>query len=65
MTDTTNAPARRIVNPVQNGAVTWLATSEETGGERTLAELEVAPGGQVTPFTTAATRAASSCSRAA
>ncbi len=40
---------RRIYNPVQRDAATFLETSEETGGERTLAELEVAPGGKVTP----------------
>ena len=40
---------RRIYNPVQRDAATFLETSEETGGVRTLAELEVAPGGQVTP----------------
>jgi mannose-6-phosphate isomerase-like protein (cupin superfamily) len=40
---------RRIYNPVQRDAVTFLETSEETGGARTLAELEVAPGGKVTP----------------
>lgn len=40
---------QRIYNPVQRDAVTFLETSEETGGERTLAELEIAPGGKVTP----------------
>ena len=30
---------RRIYNPVQRDAATFLETSEETGGERTLAEL--------------------------
>ena len=40
---------RRIYNPVQRDAATFVETSEETGGERTLAELEVAPGGKVTP----------------
>ena len=43
------APRRRIVNPVQGDAVTFLETSEESGGERSLGELEVAPGGKVTP----------------
>ena len=42
-------PRRRIYNPVQDDAVTFLETSEESGGERTLGELEVAPGGKVTP----------------
>jgi mannose-6-phosphate isomerase-like protein (cupin superfamily) len=55
MAATISAPAtpqpseRRIYNPVQRDAATFLETSEESGGERTLAELEVAPGGRVTP----------------
>ena len=40
---------RRIYNPVQRDAATFLETSEEAGGERTLVELEVAQGGKVTP----------------
>jgi mannose-6-phosphate isomerase-like protein (cupin superfamily) len=40
---------RRIYNPVQRDTATFLETSEETGGARTLAALEVAPGGKVTP----------------
>jgi mannose-6-phosphate isomerase-like protein (cupin superfamily) len=40
---------RRIYNPVQDDTVTFLETSEESGGERSLAELDVAPGGKVTP----------------
>jgi mannose-6-phosphate isomerase-like protein (cupin superfamily) len=40
---------RRIYNPVQRDTATFLQTSEETGGTRTLAELEIAPGGKVTP----------------
>ena len=43
------SPRRRIYNPVQDDAVTFLETSEESDGERTLGELEVAPGGKVTP----------------
>ena len=44
------SPARRrIYNPVQDDAVTFLETSEESGGERSLGELEIAPGGKVTP----------------
>ena len=43
------SPRRRIHNPVQDDAVTFLETSEESGGVRSLAELEVAPGGKVTP----------------
>ncbi len=42
-------PRPRIYNPVQDDAVTFLVTSEESGGERSLAELDVAPGGKVTP----------------
>jgi quercetin dioxygenase-like cupin family protein len=42
-------PSRRIVNPVQGDAVTYLETSKESGGVRSLGELEVAPGGKVTP----------------
>jgi quercetin dioxygenase-like cupin family protein len=41
--------ARRIHNPVQRDVVTFLETSEETGGVRTLLELEVAPGGRTGP----------------
>lgn len=40
---------RRIYNPVQKDHATFLETSEETGGERTLIEIEVAPGGGTTP----------------
>ena len=40
---------RRIYNPVQRDAATFLETSEESGGVRTLVELDVAPGGKVTP----------------
>ena len=40
---------RRIYNPVQRDAATFLETSEETGGERTLAEVKVAPGGGTRP----------------
>ena len=40
---------RRIYNPVQRDAATFLRTSAETGGKLTLIELEVAPGGVVTP----------------
>jgi quercetin dioxygenase-like cupin family protein len=43
------APSRRIHNPVQRDAATFLETSAESGGARTLVELEVAPGGRVTP----------------
>ncbi|MGH3148911.1 MAG: cupin domain-containing protein [Rubrobacter sp.] len=43
------ARGRRIYNPVQKDAAIFLQTSEETGGERTLIEIEAAPGGGVTP----------------
>jgi len=40
---------RRYYNPVQRDWATILETSEETSGERTLIEVEVAPGGGTTP----------------
>ncbi len=40
---------RRIYNPIQKDYATFLETSEETGGERTLVEIEVAPGGGTPP----------------
>jgi quercetin dioxygenase-like cupin family protein len=39
------AAAREIYNPIQRDRVTFLKTAAETGGELTLLELEVAPGG--------------------
>jgi quercetin dioxygenase-like cupin family protein len=41
--------ARRIYNPVQQDAVTFVHTAAETGGERTVLELEVVPGGANEP----------------
>lgn len=41
----TTTSSRRIYNPVQKDAVTFLQTAEESGGVRTLIELEVASGG--------------------
>jgi quercetin dioxygenase-like cupin family protein len=41
---TTTTP-RRIYHPIQKDYVTFLETSASTGGKRTLAELELAPGG--------------------
>lgn len=38
---------RRIYNPVQKDYVTFLKTSDETGGKCTLVEVELAPGGGV------------------
>jgi quercetin dioxygenase-like cupin family protein len=45
----TRRDERRIYNPVQKDSATFLETSEETGGERTLIEIEAAPGGGTTP----------------
>lgn len=39
------AANRGFYNPVQQDAATFLETSAETGGERTVIEIEVAPGG--------------------
>jgi quercetin dioxygenase-like cupin family protein len=36
---------RRFYNPVQKDAATLLESSDETNGERTLGEVELAPGG--------------------
>src|SRR5512146_571342 len=41
----TAVAAREIYNPVQRDRVTFLKTAAETGGELTLLEMEVAPGG--------------------
>ncbi len=40
---------RRYYHPIQKDYATFLETSEETGGERTLIEVELAPGGGNTP----------------
>lgn len=40
---------RRFYNPIQKDYATFLKTSEETGGEHTLIEVEVAPGGGNSP----------------
>jgi mannose-6-phosphate isomerase-like protein (cupin superfamily) len=40
---------RRYYNPVEKDWATFLKTSEETGGEYTLIEVEVAPGGGTKP----------------
>ena len=45
----TQQDERRIYNPVQKDAATFLKTSQETGGELTLIEIEAAPGGGTTP----------------
>jgi quercetin dioxygenase-like cupin family protein len=39
------AAARRIENPLIGDVATILVTSEESGGERTLLQIELAPGG--------------------
>ena len=39
------ATAREIYNPVQRDRVTFLKTADETDGELSLLEMEVAPGG--------------------
>jgi quercetin dioxygenase-like cupin family protein len=40
---------RRIYTPVQKDAAIFLETTEETGGRRTLLEIELAPGGGNVP----------------
>jgi quercetin dioxygenase-like cupin family protein len=41
----TTTTSRRIYNPVQKDAATFLETTEESGGKRTLIQVELAPGG--------------------
>jgi mannose-6-phosphate isomerase-like protein (cupin superfamily) len=41
----TKSSPRRIYNPVQKDYATFLETSAETNGRRTLIEIELAPGG--------------------
>ena len=41
----TTVQPRRIYSPVQRDAATFLETTEESGGRRTLLEIELAPGG--------------------
>jgi quercetin dioxygenase-like cupin family protein len=43
--ETPKAGKRRYYHPGQKDYATFLETSEETGGERTLIEIELAPGG--------------------
>ncbi len=40
---------RRVINPLQKDSVTVIETSAESGGERTLIEIDVAPGGGIIP----------------
>lgn len=41
----TRANPRRIWNPVQKDAATFVQTAQESGGSRTVLDLEIAPGG--------------------
>src|SRR3712207_5356398 len=43
------AGKRRYYHPGQKDYATFLETSEESGGERTLIEIELAPGGGNAP----------------
>lgn len=43
--ETYREAARRVYNPIQKDAAIFLETAEESGGERTLLEIELAPGG--------------------
>jgi quercetin dioxygenase-like cupin family protein len=45
----TDRAERRYYHPLQKDYTTFLKTSEETGGEHSLIEVEVAPGGGNTP----------------
>ena len=49
VTKTPASEDRWIYNPVQKDRATFLETSEQTGGERTLIEFELAPGGGNSP----------------
>src|SRR3954467_6228281 len=41
--------SRRIYNPIQKDAAIFRETSEESGGTRTLIQIELAPGGGNAP----------------
>src|SRR3954447_14416536 len=41
----TATTSRRFYHPLQRDAATFLETSEESGGTRTLIQVELAPGG--------------------
>ncbi len=45
----TKAAPRRIYHPTQKDYATFLETSAQTGGKRTLIEVEIAPGGGNVP----------------
>lgn len=44
-TPTTTTAPRRIFHPIQRDAAIFLETTAESGGRRTLIEIELAPGG--------------------
>ena len=46
---TSTTHPRRIWNPVQQDAATLLESAEETGGERSVFEIELSPGGRNMP----------------
>jgi quercetin dioxygenase-like cupin family protein len=46
---TITAPSRRFFHPLQRDAATFLETAEESGGTRTLIQVELAPGGGNAP----------------
>ena len=46
---TVAAHERRFYHPLQRDTAIFLETVEESGGERTLLEIELAPGGGNTP----------------
>ena len=48
-TENATSVGRRYYHPGQKDYATFLETSEETGGDRTLIEIELAPGGGNTP----------------
>ncbi len=54
---------QRYYHPIQKDYATFLQTSEETSGEYTLIEVEVAPGGGTNPTTTRPTTSTSRCWR--
>jgi quercetin dioxygenase-like cupin family protein len=42
-------PSRTIENPVQKDVATFVETSSETGGAKSVIDVDVAPGGRVRP----------------
>ena len=58
-------PQQRYYHPIQKDNATFLETSEETGGEYSLIEVEVAPGGGNNPhYHKRPTTSTSRCSKA-